>query len=111
MGKTDHAKRMVEALTPDGVGTGFAIMDGLAGQGIVTSVAYGPCGDKGNQWTVMLCTIEGEEFDTPIMAVSFQHAMGIALWEAISRGWADAAELGRSAEALGKQIESGEFDG
>ncbi len=57
-------------------------------QGLVISIAYGPMGNKGSQWSVDLLNDETKEsFDRPYQANSFSHCIEIAEAEAAKRGW------------------------
>ena len=59
----------------------------LANQGILTSIVYGPCGDKGIWFSVDVLTENGHCFERPFLVNSFEHAVRVAYKECIGRGW------------------------
>ena len=78
------------------------LLDCLARQNIVTSIAYGPCGDIGTAWTVNVLAKGCESFEKPLLALSFEHAVAIAVFECNKRGWYNfyiSDEIGRLSPA------------
>ena len=67
-------------------------LDYLANHNIITSVCYGPCGDKGIMFSVDVLTEDAESFNRPFAARSFGHAIDIAYSECVGRGWVPAYE-------------------
>ena len=59
----------------------------LGADGFCVSVVYGPCGDRGPQFSVDVLTPDGQSFDRPFQALSFDHAVEIAEIEIGKRGW------------------------
>ena len=67
-------------------------LDYLANRDIITSVCYGPCGDKGIMFSVNVLTGDGDSFSRPFAASSLEHAIDIAYSECVGRGWVPAYE-------------------
>jgi hypothetical protein len=68
----------------------------LGNAGVTVSICHGPCAGHGVAWTV-LANKNGEEFDLPVLATSFDHCVEIAEIEAKERGWIEAHASGVNA--------------
>jgi hypothetical protein len=64
-----------------------ALVEGLGQAGVTVSLCYGPCGPDRLAWSVLAIAPDGQEFDRPYAAESFEHAAAIALIEAMRRRW------------------------
>lgn len=62
-------------------------LDRLAAAGIVTSLAYGHCGDRGICWTVNCMASVLDSFEQPFAARTLEQAVEIAIIECTKRGW------------------------
>jgi hypothetical protein len=70
--------------------TALALMEELGHAGLTVSVCFGPCGDHLIGWSVDVLNREGQSFERPMAAKSFEHAVAIAIVESTGRGWFDA---------------------
>lgn len=62
-------------------------MEALGRAGLTVYIRCGPRGDVLFSWNVVVLSINGEEFDHPFAADSFEQAIQIAEAESIKRGW------------------------
>ena len=62
-------------------------MEALGRAGMTVSIVYGPCGDRGLQWSVNVLSPDGREFARPFLANDALHALDIAELEIHQRGW------------------------
>jgi hypothetical protein len=62
-------------------------LDWLAIRGICTSVTYGPAEGFGIVWTVNCLSRHGTDFERPLQAHSFDHAVEIAVLHSIKVGF------------------------
>jgi len=70
--------------------TALALMEELGRSGLTVSVCFGPCGDYLLGWSVDVLNQDGESFERPLAAKSFEDAVAIAIVESTGRGWFDA---------------------
>lgn len=62
-------------------------LERLGRSGLTVSVCCGPAGRGGFAWSVQVLSRQGEEFDRPFAAESFEHAVEIAELEVKKRDW------------------------
>jgi hypothetical protein len=55
--------------------------------GFLVSICCGPSGDRAFTWSVCVMAPDGREFEMPMLALSFSHAIEIAQLEIQRRGW------------------------
>ena len=56
-------------------------------KGFTVSIAYGQCGNNGLLYSVDVLAPDGQCFDKPYSATSFEQAIDIAETEIKERGW------------------------
>jgi hypothetical protein len=59
----------------------------LGADGFCVSIVYGPCGNNGPKFSVDVLSLDGQSFDHPFAASSFDHAVEIAEIEIGKHGW------------------------
>ena len=67
--------------------TAIEQMEAIGRMGLTISVCCGPAGRHPFVWTVQVLSRAGEEFAQPFAATSFEHAVAIAEYEIMCRGW------------------------
>jgi hypothetical protein len=66
-------------------------MEQLGRGGLTISVCCGPSGGQSFRWSVFVGAPNGDEFNMPYAANSFEHAIEIAELEAVRRQWLPSA--------------------
>jgi hypothetical protein len=76
----------------------IAEMEALGRSGLTISVCCGPSGVESFRWSVNVLSRDGQEFDQPFAALSFEHAIAIAKREIRLRSWGRGWDTAKMAE-------------